>query len=315
MSRGLTLESVTTPHDKEDFVHGHPMFFKPCYWETYGAGVVEALKMIGVPVVRPNRREDQFVITWHFRDRSTSKRKIVRTGLCYADNGPVPSWHDIDGLLAMRWHPSRHSKGEFPFSVAPAGFPLSVAGGKVSGLDFIAHDLARLRALKDYIAQSQHLYYNEGHFRIVGRLKPGDFPNRLAYQSVLMGREPGVRRPSVPYDQWHRNVATHATTLNLCGTGNSIDRKVTEMCAIGTVIVSDRGLETLSMPNGKRFIHQNNIWFVDSPEEAVEVSMKMGAEQRRAITAGARLTFEEALSPLALGRWYLKMATEWAKGN
>jgi hypothetical protein len=150
-------------------------------------------------------------------------------------------------------------------------------------------------------------YFNEGHFRVVGAEGPDRFPNRRRCRKWL--EEAGVFIPrSCSAADWHTQVASFAWTLNLCGEGNCIDRKVVELCAIGTAILSDRGLEDLELPWDGRFRHGENVWFLFTPEEVLSIPAQASEALVERLCEGSRRLYDECLSPLAVGSWTAEVA-------
>ena len=308
---------IVCPLSLEDMATTHALRNRPGYWATYAEGVVRALKTIGYPLVSPEKPLDcasgaeyqtpmahTFKTTWEFDDGRRSE-----LGVCYADHGPSREWPEVDAVMAMRWHPSRHESGQIG-KVFPAGFPISIGYSTGDTDKFLSQDLPALRAIKDSDVQFSGVYFNEGHFRTIGKFDKDNFPNRIRFRDFLL---PESNIPRVDGREWDSNVATHRWVLNLCGQGNSIDRKVVEMCAIGTGIISDRGLEDLELPFGGKFVHGENIWFVDNPDEVYRVAKTVSRETWWELVDGSRSLYEKSLSPEAIGKWFLQCAQEVAR--
>jgi hypothetical protein len=309
----LELESIVSPRSPDDFSPEHPLRAQPRYWDTYAAGLVNALGLLGRPVVSPEILEPfegshTFRTIWQF---SGGARCVL--GVDYSDHGPH-SMTAIDALMAMRWHPNRKARVRFAHRVFAAGFPISIGWSKGDVASFL-RDLPRLRRLKDESSQSQSVYFNRGHFRTVDGCSAADrFPNRSRFQQSLV--EMGLAMtPEVGPAEWHQRIASHAWALNLCGEGNSIDRKVVELCAIGTGIFSDRGLEDLLLPWGIRFAHQENILFVDDPTDMLQLAANTGPAQWRKLVDGSRAVFDRALSPSRIAEWFLHCAVSTIEGK
>jgi hypothetical protein len=108
------------------------------------------------------------------------------------------------------------------------------------------------------------------------------------------------------------DVARAGFVLNACGPDNTIDRKVVEFCAIGSVILSNDGLKDLRLPWGGRFIHGENVWWVNSPAEVRDAVATMPEETRQKLIAGSRALWERSFAPAAIGSWLVKCAMEEA---
>jgi hypothetical protein len=294
--------SITIAHCPDDFAGGHPLAFKSRteYWNCYGEGILEALRTTGIPLNSPTVPQYSFTAAFNYDDRP------IRLGICYSDRGPDPTdWPEVDGILAMKWHPARKRAFEMP--IFPAGFPLTVDQGHSGSRAFRAR-LSELRALRDGV-QIDDLMFNRFYFRTVGHVSPENYPKRLVFAEALAGHRyshGGIMEA----DKWHTALATHRWCLNLCGSGNSIDRKVPIMCAIGSAIISDRGLEDLELPWGGRFVHGENIWFVDGPKDLPKALSSISGEMWRRLVDGSRKLYDECLSAEARGAWYLKCAGE-----
>lgn len=308
------LESIVCPRSSEDFCPDHPLRAHPRYWDTYAAGLVNALGLLGRPVVSPDAPEPYeglhaFRTIWRF---SGGARCVL--GVDYSDHGPRGSMAAIDAVMAMRWHPQRKADIRFAHRVFPAGFPLSI-GWSRGDPDAFLRDLPRLRRLKDETSQRPSVYFNRGHFRTVDGFRiPDRFPNRARFEQTLL--EMGMAMtPEVESAQWHQCIAANAWALNLCGEGNSIDRKVVEMCAIGTGLFSDRGLEDLMLPWGGRFIDEENILFVDDPAEMLERAANTDHARWRRLVDGSRAVFDHALSPSRIADWFLHCAVSAVEGT
>jgi hypothetical protein len=302
-----------------DMDKSHALHNRSGYWETYAEGMGRAFKTLGVPVVSPSDplccaagaeyqtpMAHTFKTVWELNDG-----RIANLGICYADHGPDRKWPEVDAVMAMRFHPTRHESGQMG-NVLPAGFPISI-GYSTGNVDtFLSTNLPALKSIKDSEVQSSRCYFNEGHFRTITCPDKNNFPNRERFLSWIR-KEYGYPEKSTDSRSWHKEIASNAWALNLCGQGNSIDRKVIEMCAIGTGIISDRGLEDLELPFGYRFIHGKNIWFIDDPEEIDSVVKQVSRETWRKLVDGSRLLYEKSLSPEAIGQWFLMCADKVAR--
>jgi hypothetical protein len=126
--------------------------------------------------------------------------------------------------------------------------------------------------------------------------------------------DPDYDQGDKSYD-WKKHmydVAAAGFVLNACGPDNTIDRKVVEFCAIGSVILSNDGLKDLRLPWGGRFVHGENVWWVSSPAEVRDVVANMTEETRQKLIAGSRALWERCFAPASIGAWLVKCATEEA---
>lgn len=295
---------IVCPLRNTDFVAEDPLNYRPEYWATYGAFIPRALRTLGIPLYAPEQPADEFAIEWHFADG-----RCLKTGFSYSDlYWDFDSSLGMDALFKLRFHPTRGANGRPRIPAAASGFGLAVSGGYGDNDAFVAQALPALRHIKDHEPQAATLFHNAAHFRTIGEASAETYPNRERFRIAL-----GVPRGDFePAGRWLEGVARSAWTLNLCGSGNSIDRKVVELCAIGCAIISDRGLEDLELPNGRRFVHGENIWFVDGPEELQAVPELVVGERWRRLVDGSRQIYADCFEAGALGRWYLDNALAWA---
>jgi hypothetical protein len=295
---------IVCPLRSSDFVAEDPLNYRAEYWATYGAFIPRALRTLGIPLSAPAQPADEFAIEWHFDDG-----RCLKTGFSYSDlYWDFDSSLGMDALFKLRYHPSRGANGRPRIPAAPSGFGLAVSGGYGDNDAFVAQTLPELRRIKDHEAQAPTLFYNAAHFRTIGEASAETYPNRERFRTAL-----GVPRGDFePAARWLEGVARSAWTLNLCGSGNSIDRKVVELCAIGCAIISDRGLEDLELPNGRRFVHGENIWFVDDPQDLQAVPELVVGDRWRRLIDGSRQIYADCFEAGALGRWYLHNAQAWA---
>lgn len=312
------LERIVSPMAAVDFVPAHPLRFKARseYFSTYVPTVIRAIQTIGVPVIRAPGLLRDFVLEWDFGP----ELQVVRTLVDYSDyfyqRGPILG-EPVHGSFKYKHHPSRAltAKPEAPVSmettypVVAGGFPLSLGAGTGDTDRFLVEVLPVLRERKDTPPQAPGLFFNDSHFRkFAGQKGPYQSPNRPRFAAAFDGKGLGKLTPQ----EYMEGIASHRWFLNVCGNGYSIDRKVVEACAIGTGIVSDRGLEDLELPWGGRFIHGENILFVDSPEEVIPMIASQSEADWRRLVSNSRATYEWSFHHEALGRWYFEKAVEWA---
>jgi len=121
-----------------------------------------------------------------------------------------------------------------------------------------------------------------------------------------------VKGKRTEFRQHIANVAAGRFALNVCGPQNTIDRKVVEYCALGMPIISNRGLDDLVLPNGHRFEHGANVWFVDDWWRAVEATQTIDEDQYVRLCDGSRKLWEEVFHPRRLGQWLIEAAVGYA---
>jgi len=286
---------VQFPKVPEDLHPSHPCYFKTRseYWETYTGPVRRALATLDIPWNAPPEPEHGLVIRWGFPDRT------IVAGVCYSDYPDLAPWagSTIDLLMKMKYHPDREQTAEITFPVYPGGFCLAVGAGTGDTNAFLADELSILRETKD-TAQIPKLFTTGAcrHFNTY-------IPNRKRFEKICVN---DWLDPAKYW--WH--LATHKWMLNVCGNGYSIDRKTVEACAIGCAIISDRGLEDLALPDGNYFIHGDNIWFVDGPDDVASAMEAIDGPTWERLVASSRALYESCFSPESMGAWYLKCAQE-----
>lgn len=285
------------PLHRSDFAEHHPLFYKPGgeYFVTYTNPVRMALEAAGVELVSPGHPLDIYKVQFE---------NGVNLGVCYSDYPDLSNWDDVEGIdaiMKMKFHPERYPNGWMDrarYPVLPGGFCFAIGGGLGDTQEFISKTLPGLRARKDFEEQTEEVLMR-GSFRIF-RLK---LPNRVQFNQFFKGADHSKVSP----DQYMNEIASYRYALNVCGNGYSIDRKVVEYCAIGTAIISDRGLEDLELPFGKRFVHGENIWFIEGPQDVEKATEQIGTgDLWRKLVDGSRRLYESCFSPEALGEWYMQ---------
>jgi hypothetical protein len=305
----MKLVSVECPRGAHQFQPTHEFAQKRKHWDTYGQFVSEACDTL--PRRETTLTTKDFVLRFHFEDQPP-----LSLAVDYADEPDRIADVTADGILKMRWHPGRPLR-ERPIRGLPqktAGYreyqtvPIAAAGFGM-GFEYSAEQIRALRMRKDTEEQARATLYTGQTFRVLRhpRMMPGSYPNRAKFRKLLHNQPPMMRLP-----EWLNAIARHRTALNLCGNGNTIDRKVVQMCAIGTAIVSDRGLADLELPWGGTFEHGVNVFFIDEPGD-IETAEAMTDADWKQLVHGSRMLYDGCLSPIALGRWYLKKAEEWAQ--
>ena len=298
-----TVVRIVCPLRSTDFVAEDPLNYRAEYWMTYGTFMPRALGTLGIPLFAPETPLEDFAIEWHF-----DNGHCLKTGFSYSDLvWDFDSSLGMDAVFKLRYHPQRGAHARPRIPVAASGFGLAISGGYGDHATFVATTLPELRRIKDHEPQIPAIFHNPAHFRTIGKASAETYPNRERFRTAL-----GVPKGNFePADKWLESVARSAWTLNLCGSGNSLDRKVVELCAIGCAIISDRGLADLELPYGRRFVHGENIWFIDHPDELQAIPDLITDDLRRRLVAGSRQIYAECFEDGALGRWYLQMVQQW----
>jgi hypothetical protein len=265
-----------------------------CWW-NYAVFIADALKSLGIKLI-PLNTNGCFYIKWNFHDRS------VITAIHWSDE---PQLFDLrqdmafDGMFKQRLHPKRYRSRPPKSPPHPPVF----AGGFGPARVFDQERVDEWRRVKDGDQIDKLL-----HTRMTYRWLPSVVPSYINRRKFCQVLRPTIN--SYHPTQWCEAIATHRWALNLCGNGNSIDVKVAQFLAAGTAIISDRGLEDLELPWGKRFIHGENIWFVDQPRDVKLAMEHLTGDRWRRLVDGSRELYDQCFHPEALGRWYLRCASQ-----
>lgn len=293
---------IVFPLTRDDFHKEHPCYYKPVneYFGTYVRSILYALQNLGIPIKKPEKPRG-YLIDWEFEDG-----KVVTMGIDYSDYPDYTPFDYLDGIMKMKYHPARYSKEERTkyarYGTFPGGFCFAVGGGGIDTRPFLKNEIPRFREIRDKDKPIDQIYT-----RMAFRLFAVPLENRVTFREYF---KDGGFGGAVPHQQYVFELSRYKWILNVCGNGWSIDRKVVEACAVGAAIISDRGLEDLLLPWNERFVHGENIWFVDSPEEAVEATKNITDAQWRKLVEGSRRIFDGCFHPESMSRWYLKCAQQ-----
>lgn len=303
----MKLTAIVMPTKREHFNPRHQLHYKhDAYRRLYLDPFVRAARAQGVPIVEPTDPLDAYTMTFYYSIGGSVAP--VRVGIDYSDYGPDPEYwtrERADVLLAIKWHPGR--KKPFDIPVYPVGMPLCPNAGRYDLRHFLENELPMLRSMKDSARQIDEVFFNKYHFRLIGKPKEGDFPNRRAFQEMLHS-SPLSRVCYQEPEEYHKGIASHRWFLNLCGNGDSIDRKLVIACAIGTAIISDAGILDVELPWGGRFEHGKNVWIVSSVEEMEEAKRSLDLETVRRLSLASRDLYDRCLSPDRVAKWIASVA-------
>jgi len=302
---------VTVPrHDQ--LVKEHPCFFKPVYYAMFVEPIKEHLAAVGCEVRDAEQVECGVILGFTFPDGAK-----VRAIVDYADQV------HIDGLVKFA-----EGSFDFMFKMKPCDR---------FDREYVEYSDATKHAIYPYGYVIAPTYQGDpddcnanrawfmtmiGNYRI-NRAQTPNARNLLTRGAFhAMGACPERQRLYDPdYDQGDKSydfrqhmedVSRAGFVLNACGPDNTIDRKVVEFCAIGSVILSNDGLKDLRLPWGGRFVHGENVWWVSSPAEVRDVVANMTEETRQKLIAGSRALWERCFAPASIGAWLVKCATEEA---
>lgn len=316
---------VTVPRS-DQLVPEHPCCktFKPIYYASFVEPIKAHLRAAGVEVLDAEKIERGVILRFTFPD-GTKTSAIVD----YADQV------HIDGLV-------KFAEGEFDFV-----FKMKPCDRFEKEYDEYTRQTLRTGALEtpihpygyviaptytgdpdDCNANREWFMERLSSLRVIRDRSPrwmlgtshSDLLTRGAFHA--MGACPERQRLYDPdydqggkdfdYQQHIREVASAGFVLNACGPDNTIDRKVVEFCAIGSVILSNDGLKDLRLPWGGRFVHGENVWFVSSPAEVKGAVATMPEETRQKLIAGSRALWDRCFEPASIGQWLIRCATEEA---
>jgi len=316
--------TVTVPRS-DQLVPEHPCCktFKPVYYSMFVEPIKEHLAAVGCDVRDAEQVERGVILGFTFPDGAK-----VRAIVDYADQV------HIDGLVKFA-----EGSFDFVFKMKPCDrFDreyyefMEATGRKVYPYGYVIaptyqgdpddcnanrkwffEQLWWLRGLRDGTTGGMPLDMRPPA-PIVKLLTRGAFHAMGACPERQRLYDPDFDQGDKSYD-WKQHmvdVARAGFVLNACGPDNTIDRKVVEFCAIGSVILSNDGLKDLRLPWDGRFVHGENVWWVSSPAEVRDAVATMSEEIRQKLIAGSRALWERCFAPEAIGSWLVKCATEEA---
>lgn len=307
-------------------VDEHPCKFKPVYYSMFVEPVRDALRAAGVEVEDPVSIERGVIARFEWPDG-----KRCRVLVDYADQVHV------DGLvrfameqpsgefdLVAKMKPCdrfAQEYAEYPRPVVPWGYLIAPTHSG-EALECIADRAWFLDAL-----ENEHGTFSSSLREMQDQeLSAGGGPN-LVTRGVYHAKhhcpermrffDPELfdgEKTDVGFRDHIAKLARSGAMLNLCGPDNTIDRKVVEACAIGVPIVSNDGLKDLRLPWGRRFVHGENVWFVNSIEEVKRIARDgLPRETRKVLSAGGRALYEACFRPASVGQWMVQCAREHAR--
>jgi hypothetical protein len=306
---------------RAQLVDEHPCKFKPVYYAMFVEPIKDALRAAGCDVRNAEGIEKGVIIQFEFPD-GVKTRAIVD----YADQV------HIDGLVEFA-----RGSFDFIFKMKPCDRfseeyqeyrharpqPLRDDGPRRGGIHPYGYVIAptysgdpddcnanrrwffkELESLADYRrGRPSRNLLTRGAFHAM---------NACPERQRLYDPEYDQGGKDFDYQQHIREVAAAGFVLNACGPDNTIDRKVVEFCAIGSVILSNDGLKDLRLPWGGRFVHGENVWFVSTPADVKHAVATMDEAMRQKLIAGSRALWDKCFEPTSIGQWLLKCASEEA---
>jgi len=303
---------VTIPR-RDQLVAEHPCFFKSVYYAMFVEPIKEHLAAVGCEVRDAEQVERGVILRFTFPDGAKTSAIVD-----YADQV------HIDGLVKFA-----EGNFDFVFKMKPCDrFDreyyefMEETGRKVYPYGYViaptyTGDPDDCNANRKWFMENLWLNLwgeRQNHRDTRNLLTRGAFHAMGACPERQKLYDPDYDQGDKSYD-WKQHmvdVARAGFVLNACGPDNTIDRKVVEFCAIGSVILSNDGLKDLRLPWGGRFVHGENVWWVSSPAEVRDVVANMTEETRQKLIAGSRALWERSFAPAAIGSWLIKCATEEA---
>jgi hypothetical protein len=293
---------------RDQLVAEHPCFFKPVYYAMFVEPIKDALRAAGCEVRDAEGMEKGVIVQFEFPD-GVKTRAIVD----YADQV------HIDGLVKFA-----EGNFDFVFKMKPCDrFYDEYAEMEFGPIYPYGYVIApTYSGDPDDCNANRRWFFNE--LESLADYRRGRPSRNLITRGAFhaMNSCPERQRLYDPdydqggkdfdYQQHIREVAAAGFVLNACGPDNTIDRKVVEFCAIGSVILSNDGLKDLRLPWGGRFIHGENIWFVSTPADVKNAVATMDEATRQKLIAGSRALWDKCFEPTSIGQWLLKCAFEEA---
>lgn len=304
--------TVTVPrHDQ--LVHEHPCWFKKVYYAMFVEPIKEHLASVGCEVRDAEQVERGVILRFTFPDGAKVSAIVDYADQVHIDGLVKFAEGSFDFVFKMKpcdrfsdeyvaWDNAHAGRSIYPYGyvIAPTytGDPDDCNANRAWFMTMIGN--YRINRVQTPNARS---LLTRGAFHAMGAC-----PER---QKLY---DPDYDQGDKSYD-WKQHmvdVARAGFVLNACGPDNTIDRKVVEFCAIGSVILSNDGLKDLRLPWGGRFVHGENVWWVSSPAEVRDAVATMPEETRQKLIAGSRALWERCFAPPAIGAWLVKCATEEA---
>lgn len=306
---------VTFPNSQSQFHPSHPIAYMGKqgvgYYRNFVDQVREIVSRMYGPDGRPATLQDPGGKLERYIVPFSHEGRTVRVLIDYADSPEIaPGWQWCDAVFKMKCHPGRFGAELIPSDfdgvsefwrypgvgvpVIPAGYIVAPGAGMIDGAEWLREKLPALRELKD--GPQVEDYYARAAFKVC------KYP--IPARDGLRHLDKWPRR-RIDVDEYHREMATHRVFLNLCGQGDSIDRKVVEACAIGCEIVSTSGLRDLRLPWEVNFLHSVDIVFADTLSEVKSaIRAQCSGEGYSDIGKNARDVFDLCFHPASLARWW-----------
>jgi hypothetical protein len=319
----------------DQLVPEHPCFFKPVYYAMFVEPIKDALRAAGCDVRDADRHQRGVVIQFEFPDGASTRAIVDYADQVHIDGLVKFAEGEFDFVFKMKpcdrfgleyaeyqcqigWRPEpepqRHRIYPYGYVIAPtySGDPDDCNANR----KWFFENLWWLRGIRDRSTGGMPM---ELHDLYGGLIPP---PVKLLTRGAFhaMHACPERQRLYDPeYDQGGKDfnykqhiyeVASAGFVLNACGPDNTIDRKIVEFCAIGSVILSNDGLKDLRLPWGGRFVHGENVWFVNSPADVKTAVATMPEETRQKLIAGSRALWDRCFDPSSIGAWLLRCAFE-----
>jgi len=306
---------VTLPQ-REELVHEHPCWFKPIYYASYVEPIKDALHAVGVDVEPAGREERGVILRFEWPDGVRVAAIVDYADQVHIDGLVKYASGDFDFVFKMK--PCERFAAEYdiyPQRVHPWGYLIAPANSgdpEECNADraWFHANLVALRRMQEKRLQGASDFtgatlLTRGAYHAMHHCER----RRNFFDESLFQGEKTERS----FKEHIGDLARSGAMLNLCGPDVTIDRKVVEACAIGVPLVSDDGLRDLRLPWGKRFVHGENVWFVENVAQ-VKVIARDGLPEdlRRKLSAGGRELYDACFAPVAIGQWMLQVAREEA---
>jgi len=287
---------------------------RDAYYYTYVWPIYQMLQLLPDVDMQPWGGIQQEVLPdgCHYRMRWTLDGQSYLVGVDFTDGRDM--WLDPektrDLLVLFKFKHCERGRPTYDAAhcpVVPGGY---ITAPATAGDDSVANAFLNGLPLSRFIRDSQEpvegLYvrhvFNASAVCPARRRFHGQIPESI--------RQLGSEGKKVRFDVHMREAARARCVLNLSGPEETIDRKLVEYAAVGSAIISDRCVHDLNLPYGFRFVHKENIYFVDEPselEEAVEWCSKTANWEQ--LVRGSRELYDVALSRASMAEWYKDLVT------
>jgi len=278
---------IRFPLTPEDYTRESVLGTK--YFHGYSQPIAEILATFD-SITSPKHQEDKTVF-----ETDTGQRWVVDYG-----DQPMDVLHSgsTRGVFKMKYHlRAKDVYRTFDFPIVPGGFVSGPRRGQDAAADrrWLVENRHRLRALRK---APQRPVFSRGVF---SQTMPVSAARMIFYDPRFDDGRAGYR---MPFRQYLEEAASSRFVLNLCGNGDSIDRKVVEFCAMGAAIISSSGLRDLILPWGHRFVHGQNIWFLNEEDDIFDVMDSIPEAVQEELAQNSAALYDTALLPSSIGAWY-----------